>query len=98
MEIRNLLNFVQGNGKSSSSPRSLVTEPDDISFEMDVLSEGKREIDYNGDPCRKCRACGDWPGHEGGPFCFHDAVFRGKSSNPEPISKARKNCPREESR
>ena len=98
MEVGNLLKFVQDNGKSSPSPQSLTAGPEVIPPKEDVFSEGEREINHNGDACRKCRACGDWPGHEGGPFCFHDAVFRGKSNNPEPISKARKKCPREESR
>ena len=48
------------------------------------------------DACETCRACGHWPGHEGDPFCFHSAVFLGKSGNPKSIKEARKRCPRGE--
>ncbi|MFX0199719.1 MAG: hypothetical protein ACFFCW_26655 [Candidatus Hodarchaeota archaeon] len=95
MKVGELLNFVQGNEKNSPFPQSLTAEPEVISPEEDFFSEGEREINYNDDPCRKCRACGEWSGHEGGPFCFHDAIFSGNSSNPEPITKAREKCPRE---
>jgi len=54
--------------------------------------EGTKELTYR-DTCETCRACGNWPGHEGGPFCFYDAVFRGKPGNPKPISKAKGGCP-----
>ncbi|MFX0195727.1 MAG: hypothetical protein ACFFCW_06355 [Candidatus Hodarchaeota archaeon] len=45
------------------------------------------------DPCTFCRACGSWPDHEGGPFCFYDTVFLGKGGNSKPIKEV-KECPR----
>jgi hypothetical protein len=49
------------------------------------------------DPCLFCCACGNWPGHDEGLWCFYAAIFLGKSEPARSVTdELRANCPHKE--